>query len=540
MTFIPRPLQIEGWNAVTDYWESGGKHPLVVVPTGGGKTGLYALGIKQSIQQYPDTRILLLCHVAELLTQTFRQLMEMWPEAPAGVYSAGLRSRDLQSQIVFASIQSIYRRAHEIGRVDFVIIDEAHLLGRKSTGMYRKFLADLERLNPLVKICGGTATPFRTDSGMLHEGDEAIFTDIVYEVNVRDLIDNGTLCRPVTGNTKARINTDGIGTRAGDYIIDQLEAAALEPETVRAVCDEIVAAGANRAGGILVFSCGIKHANMLCDGLRARGIVAETIFGETPQDQRSKIIDAYKKQEIRALVSVAVLTTGFDAPVTSTLAVVRPTKSNVLWIQMVGRGLRNFPGKTECLVLDFGQNTMRMGTIDAPIVRAPKKKTDESAAAPTKICPECGEENPLSARWCIKCSAVFDTPERMVATRASTLSVISTAEPEWLPVTSVHYRRWQKEDKPDSIRVTYMCGMTAVSEWCCLWHSGPVRQRAERWWFERGGALLPKTIEEALERAPKLRCPTEIAVRRSGKWFEIVGHRFAAVTDNVVEFRRKS
>ncbi len=121
-------------------------------------------------------------------------MIGLWPDALEGIYSAGLGKREAQARIRFAGIQSIHRRAVEIGYTDLVLIDEAHLIPDKSSTMYRRFLDVLKAINPALKVIGLTATPFRLGCGMLHEGQNALFINVAYEAPVRDLIDAGNLC----------------------------------------------------------------------------------------------------------------------------------------------------------------------------------------------------------------------------------------------------------------------------------------------------------------------------------------------------------
>ena len=141
------------------------------MPTGTGKSLCIAGFTREAIAAYGNTRVLILTHVKELIQQNFMAMLRAWPEAPAGFYSAGLSRRDIHAQILFAGIQSIHRHARQVQRYDLVLIDEAHLLGRGDSGMYRSFLAQLNEINAgLLKVVGFTATPYRLDGGMLHEG----------------------------------------------------------------------------------------------------------------------------------------------------------------------------------------------------------------------------------------------------------------------------------------------------------------------------------------------------------------------------------
>src|SRR5215469_2187938 len=345
-----RPYQREALDAIYEFFHENDGNPVVSLPTGTGKSLIVAKMLKESFEWWPDTRVLILTHVKELIQQDFMELLRLWPEAPAGIHSAGLNRRDVWSPIIFGGIQTLHNKAHELPRTDLVLIDEAHLVPRKSSTMYRKFLINLGKLNPHMKVVGLTATPFRLDSGMLTEGEDALFTDLVYEANVKDLVEAGFLAPPIGVANEASIDTTGVGIRGGEFIPGQLEAAALDPDTCDRIAAEIIRAGEDRQGW-LIFACGIKHAKMLQEAIKRHGTTCEAAFGDTPSAERSRIIEAFKRRDIRALATVGILTTGFNARHVDLIACARPTKSTGLWIQMVGRGLRLSPetGKENCV-----------------------------------------------------------------------------------------------------------------------------------------------------------------------------------------------
>jgi len=189
--------------------------------------------------------------------------------------------READARILFAGIQSIHRRALEIGHTDLVLIDEAHLIPGASNTMYRRFLDELQAINPRLKVIGLTATPFRLDCGMLHEGDNALFTDIAFEVSVRDLIDQGYLCPLISKRPKTRLDVSNVGTRAGDFIARDLAAAVDQPSITTAAIDEVMDYGRERRSWLL-FCAGVDHARHVAAAIEARGIPCGTIFGRMP------------------------------------------------------------------------------------------------------------------------------------------------------------------------------------------------------------------------------------------------------------------
>ena len=514
--------------AVDAVWDGMGEvdgNVLAVLPTGTGKALCIAELVRRAMQSYPETRILVLTHSRELVAQNFAEMLDLWPECPAGIYSAGLNKRDLHSRVIFGSIQSIHKRAYALQRIDIVIVDEAQTIPRNSDTTWRKFLSELLQINPFLRVVGWTATAFRLDSGMLHKGPDALFSEIVYEYNIIEAIEAGYLSPIISHAGHAQIDTSGVGTRGGEFIAGALEAAAVDPDIVEQIADEIVIAGQNRRGWI-IFGCGIKHCGMLREALIARGISCEGVFATTPTAERDAIIKRFRKQEIRALVSVSALTTGFNVRHLDMVVLARPTKSCGLYIQMAGRGTRLFPGKVDCLIADFGGNIMRHGPVDAPRIKSPG--TGEGGEMPSKNCPVCGAPNRIAACECVDCGAPFDVVGSKIETKASTAAVLSShLSPEWIDVSEVSYSRHSKPGKPLSVQVTYRCGMVWHREWCCPEHDGYARQKFCQWWSKRAPACpVPNTVAEALANKSALAVPKRILVRPAGRFTEIVGVGF--------------
>jgi DNA repair protein RadD len=526
MTISLRPYQRDAVDALYAYFAEHTGNPLVIMPTGTGKSVVIAGFIRQAIESYRDTRVLVLTHVKELIQQNFLALMRAWPEAPAGIYSAGLSRRDIRAQILFAGIQSIHRHAYKVQRCDLVLIDEAHLLGRSDSGMYRSFLTQLNEINAgMVKVVGFTATPYRLDSGMLHEGKDRLFTDIAYEVPVLDMIQQGYLSPVVPKQTDTQLDVAGVGSRGGEFIAKDLEAAVDRDEVTRAAVEEIVRHGDER-GSWLVFCAGVAHALHVRDAIREHGISCETVTGDTPAPERDRILAAFKAGRLRSVTNANVLTTGFDAPGVDLIALLRPTKSVGLYVQMVGRGTRLAEGKEDCLVLDFAGNTARHGPID--MVDGKKKEPAGGGEAPIKVCPECQTINHASARHCIECDHAFPPPVVNVSAQAASNALLSTQiQATWCDVTGVTYSRHEKPGKPASLRVTYDCGLARHSEWVCFEHTGFPREKAVGWWQRRAPQLpAPASVEQALQNLEVLRAPTAIQVRPVGQYTEIISMRF--------------
>lgn len=521
MTFELRDYQRAAIDATYQYWaDQRGDNPLIVAPTGAGKTAIIAQLVKEAMS-FSGTRVLMLTHVKELLEQGAQGLLRMYPQADFGFYSASIGQKRLDKPITFAGIQSVWQKAYEIiPPPDLVLIDEAHMLPRNSDTRYGKFVADLKVCNPSVKIVGLTATPYRLDSGMLHKGKGAIFDGIAYDISVGMLMDQGYLSPIISKGGLKQIDLTNVKKRGGEFVAADLAASASDPELVAATVAEIVELGANRKSWLL-FSSGVAHAEMLAEGISSHGISCEVVTGEDPAKLRGAKIARFKAGKTRCLVNCNVLTTGFDAPSVDLVALVRATESTGLYVQMVGRGTRLAEGKEDCLILDYGQNVQRHGFIDQV---NPNKKAGGSGddEAPAKECPSCQSMLPTATRICPECDHEFPAPELNHAQKSYGGAMLSTqVQMEWLDVEDVFYQRWEgKAGKRDTLRVTYYCGVLRVSEWLCPDHGGYAAERYKARLPSLGGQAL--TVDDAILEARDWVKPSQIRVKPDGKYHQIV------------------
>ena len=522
-----RPYQKEAIDSTFRYFADNDGNPLIVLPTGTGKSVVIAEFCRQTLKDWPDTKILVVTHVRELIKQNHDELKTLWPEAPAGINSAGLKKRDYDPSIVFCGIQSVHKKASKFVKVDLVLIDEVHLVPRKTNTMYQRFLSNLKIMNPHMRVIGLTATPYRLDSGLLHTGKEELFDAVSYEAELKDMVDQGYLTRLMSKQPKTRLDVSSVSIRGGEFVAGELERAVDRTDVNESVVREIVVLGAERKSW-LIFCAGVKHATHIAEIVRRYGVSCETIFGDTPSAERDRIVSDFKAGKIRALASMGVLTTGFNAPIVDLLAVLRPTESTGLYIQIMGRGMRNSPGKEDCLVLDFAGNIARHGPVDRVNPKKPRQ-SDGEGVAPTKTCPKCQSIVFAGTSECPDCGYRWPPTPIAIDQTATTLPVMSMNAPsEWFKVNSVSYRLHKKAGSPDSMRVEYRCGIALHSEWVCFDHKGYPHDKALRWWQRRmtGPGILPKSTADAIEKSESLRKPTEIKVRKNGKYTEIVEFRF--------------
>lgn len=545
MALILRPYQEEAVQAVFDYWASEPGNPLVDLATGLGKSAVLSEIIKRLLDGWPDMRVLVVTHVAELIEQSYLELLGMWPFAPSGIYSAGLGRRDRHAQVLFCGIQTVWNKVEALtahGAFDVMLVDEAHLIPAKTETMYGQFIKGLRERNPDMKLLGLTATPFRLDSGRLDEGEDRLFDKVVYEYGIGPGVRDGYLAPLSSKPTATGFDMSGVGRIGGDYKQGAMQRAVDREEVTAAAVDEIVAKGADRKSW-LIFGAGVDHALHIRDEIRKRGVSCETITGTTPPEERRRIIEDFKAYRLQAITNNSVLTTGFNHKGVDLIAFMRPTLSAALYLQMAGRGVRVLyaPGmpletteqrleaiaagpKPNCLVLDFAGLVEKHGPVD---MVEPKKPGKGDGDAPVKFCPTCEEILHASVRVCTCCGYEFppsDEPKH--AARASDAPILSTNEPVWREVTGRAFRKHEKMGGIPSVRVDYRLGLAIQSEWICAGHTGFPKQKADRFWRAHGGSLpYPASADEFLDRAEELAITSEIQLRKNGKYHDVVGHR---------------
>jgi len=512
MAFELRDYQKESVDGLYNYWASkAGDNPLIVAPTGSGKTAILAQIIKDAMS-YPDTRVMVVTHVKELLEQGASGLLKLYPEADFGIYSAGLKQKVLNKPITFAGIQSVWERAYDmVPAPDLVLIDEAHLLPKNTETRYNRFIADLKICNPDVKVVGLTATPYRLDSGYLHKGEGAIFDGIAHDIPVSMLMDQGYLSPVISKGGLKQIDLSGVGKRGGEFIESELAMAASDPELVKSTVKEIVTLAKDRKSW-LVFSSGVNHAHLLADEFDRHGIDVGVVTGSDSSAVREKTIADFKSGELQCLINVNVLTTGFDHPDVDCVCLVRATASCGLYIQMIGRGTRIAEGKTDSLILDYGSNVERHGFIDQ--VKPKDKMSGGDGEAPVKQCEICQTIVHAAAKICPECAFEFPAPLLNHGSSSYSGAMLSSqVVAEWVDVDDVFYSRHQKEGKPDSIKVTYYSGMHCVSEWLCPDHGGYAASKYK----ERKTLLnaLADTTSDALDESHFWIKPSRVMIKPS-------------------------
>ncbi|EIV8653020.1 DEAD/DEAH box helicase [Vibrio parahaemolyticus] len=386
-----RPYQADSVKAVIHYFRKHSTPAVIVLPTGAGKSLVIA-----ELARLAKGRVLVLAHVKELVEQNHAKYEGYGLKG--AIFSAGLGRKETDQQVVFASVQSVVRNLDSFkNQFSLLVIDECHRVPDDKNSSYQKVITHLRELNPGIKVLGLTATPYRLGMGWIYQyhtrgqvrtEESRFFRDCIFELPIRYLLDENFLTparmmdAPVLSYDFSQLksaNTGRYKEAEMDMVIDKAKRAT--PQIVEQIIQY-----ARERKGVMIFAATVRHAQEI-HGLLPEGETA-IVIGDTPTLERDAIIQAFKNREIKYLVNVSVLTTGFDAPHVDLIAILRPTESVSLYQQIVGRGLRLSEGKNECLVLDYAGNSY---DLYQPEVGDPKP--DSTSEIITIPCPACGFNN---------------------------------------------------------------------------------------------------------------------------------------------------
>lgn len=387
---VLRNYQQQAVTATLNHFRHSHESAIIVLPTGSGKSLVIA-----ELARLARGKLLILTHVQELVEQNHAKFEALG--LTAGLFSAGLGKRDNQAQVTFASIQSIANSLSEFEQhFSLVIIDECHRVNNNQNSQYQQVIQTLKERNPALMLLGLTATPYRLGEGWIYRFDyrgfvrdtkDAAFIHCIYELPLSQLIREGYLTPPVCIDAalhhydfSSLMNLDSSNKKETlNHLLRKY------PRVTQAITEEVVEIAKSRRG-VMLFAASVEHANEICSYLPSDQ--SAIITGSTDSKTRQQLIDAFRQQQLKFLVNISVLTTGFDAPHVDLIAILRPTESVSLYQQIAGRGLRLYPGKKDCLIIDYAANGFNLFS---PEIGTPKPTSDTEAVQ--VFCPVCNFAN---------------------------------------------------------------------------------------------------------------------------------------------------
>lgn len=371
-----RPYQQEALDSMLQAESNGISKQLVVLPTGAGKTVLFA---QLPIMRKDSLPMLVLAHRSELLIQAKDKIETINKDLSVGIEQA--ENKAGYSDVVIASVPTLGResssRIEQYPKDYFktIVVDEAHHAAAPS---YRRIL---DYFKPDL-LLGVTATPQRSDSVRLID----VFQEIVYYKSIQDLIKEGWLSPLVGYRVKTSTDISDVEIQNGEYKQDQLIEAIDNPSRN----NSIVTAYNDLANAkkTVVFAAGVDHAGNLAEAFRKNGSSVRVIIGTTPEEERRQILSDFKSGAVTVLVNVGVLTEGFDEPSIEAIILAKPTRSSLLYTQIVGRGTRLFEGKEHCMIIDIADTTRGKKPIGLPTLLGMPAEFDLQGQSLTDIADE--------------------------------------------------------------------------------------------------------------------------------------------------------
>lgn len=386
-----RPYQNDAVEATLSHFREERTPAVVVLPTGAGKSLVIA-----ELARIAKGRVLVLAHVRELVEQNHAKYAALGFEA--GIFSAGLNRKESEQKTIFGSIQSIARAPSGFFE-DFslLVIDECHRVSMEGETQYFQVISKMRAANPNLAVLGLTATPYRLGYGWIYEYNlprkmrqttsERFFKKCIFDLSTKFMIANGYLTPPVRIDAPvAAYDFSSLKLHGTQYVQAQIEALLKDQKRITPVIIQNIVDMSKEREGVMIFTSSVRHAQEIMRSLPP--MISALVVGDTESEERLEIVDAFKARKLKFLVNVSVLTTGFDAPHVDVIAILRPTESASLYQQIIGRGLRLSPGKTDCLILDYtGQNH----DLFSPEI-GEDKPTKESVIVDV-LCPSCGVVN---------------------------------------------------------------------------------------------------------------------------------------------------
>ncbi len=468
MAFVLREYQQQAVDATIKHFKKSNEAAVIVLPTGAGKSLVIAELAKRA-----KGRVLVLAHVKELVEQNQQKLSSYG--ISSGIFSAGLKEKNLKHPITFASIQSVARNLSLFAEhYSLLIIDECHRVSIQDDddetnikkSQYQQLIEQLQQKNTALKILGLTATPFRLGSGWIYQyhyqgyirsTETRLFIQCIYELSLRYLIKKHYLTEPkLIDACVAEYDFSQCQSKPGLYPEISINRLLVTQKRItKSITEQIIAYSDDRCG-VMIFAASVDHAKEIAGYFAEKQMKNVAILlGDTEHKTRDEMIQRFKQRQIKYLINVSVLTTGFDAPHVDMIAILRPTQSVSLYQQIIGRGLRLHPGKNECLIIDYAGNGYDLYQPEIDNV-APHKNTqivhihcplcqyennfwgieDEDGYViehygrrcqsfstvdglrqqclhrfKFKQCPQCNAENDIAARRCNQCDDVLIDPD---------------------------------------------------------------------------------------------------------------------------------
>ena len=499
---IPRWYQQEAIDATIKFLTTEKGNGTLDMPTASGKAMTQAEIAKAVYNIVPTHQMVFLTDVTNLIGQNRDETLGQWPKAKTSIFSASYKEKSHKGELVFCGIQSVYKMAHLFKNVSVLFIDEIHRASLKAGSMYWRFFHELKKINPHIRIIGFSASPWKMTGSI---AGTWICDKIIYKIPMRVLLDEGFLNPLVTPPMDIQADLSGVRiSSSGEFNEEEMAKIMDDDYLVKMAIKESIDKAVGRHS-ILVFASSVRHANHIKEALRSHGEHSEIIIGDTVTDDRTETIRKFNNFELRWLISVGTLTTGFNSRVADCGVFLRATKSSSLWIQLLGRLMRIHESKIDGLVLCFGGNVARFGPVDQIGPPPTKDEVKQAKKTPFKQCGNCSKLVKYLEKVCPWCKEEFGSdiaPNH--GTEASTDDIMGSSEStiKNVPIDHVTFcKHHSQKSGGKSLRITYHNGLETIHYYL---KNDSAYQRSIfcKWWgaFAAEGVneVCPKNLDTAL------------------------------------------
>ena len=585
--YILRPYQQDSVKATIHYFRKHATPAVLSLSTGAGKSLIIA-----ELARLARGRVLILAHVKELVEQNHAKYESY--NLKASIFSAGLGRKETTEQVVFASVQSIVNSLDQFqDSFSLLVIDECHRVPLDEDSAYQRVIKHLKQQNSKLKVLGLTATPYRLGLGWIYQyhtrgqvrtQEDRFFRDCIFDLPIRFLLDEQFLTPPkimdmaVMGYDFSSISA----SKNGHYKEGDLDKVIQKSGRATPLIIKQVVETAKDRLGVMIFASTVAHAQEIMGYLKMECTNNEKIalvIGSTALDERARIINEFKNREIKFLVNVSVLTTGFDAPHVDLIAILRPTASLSLYQQIVGRGLRLFEGKKDCLVMEFAGNcydifqpeigdekpnsTSEVVTIPCPACRFNKNFWGQMDSAGfviehygrqcqgyseneagerhicgyrfrAKICEQCGADNDIAARRCHQCDHVLVDPDKKLR------EAMNLKDAMIMCCVDMQLEASKNKFNKPQLKVTYIGDSGAhLNEFWQLSTAPQKREFLTRFiplhLIDRHRTFTESAPTKVINQQHRLQVPDIVIARKDGRFWKITDKLFNVEMDKIQE-----
>jgi DNA repair protein RadD len=402
-----------------------------------------------------------------------------------------------------------------------------------------KIISHFQAANPKLRILGLTGTSFRTTTGPI-AGAEKLFKRVIASISVPELVEQGYLTKPIAPLNQEAYDFSAVKLVAGKFNEADLQAAVSDVRLTKTIIDSVIRQTENR-NKVLIFASTLRHAQEILTYLPEG--TAGYLDGTLPKNAREAVLSAFSSGTIRYLVNRDILTVGYNQPDVDAVVILRPTESRGLLIQMIGRGLRLHPSKTDVLILDFAGNLDKHGggSLDKVFLREAKAKKQGAGESGEKECPECADwinenarrcpcghyfvfvecpdcavKNDITRRYCRSCEYELIDPNAKLTSRANQVEVTS-AHVSGIDMSVYHKNK-------ETLRVIFHTPKGDHNQFFAH-GSYYLKHFLGKVTGSRGARLnelMELPLQDIVNLKPKLHIPREIMLKPDGKYQKVV------------------